>query len=83
MEKELITKKDSRSSFYGKATLVHNGDITELKSYNTIVAEYNHKTNKIKVFGWFSSTTARHINEFLQYYGFNKVTKKEMDNWKE
>lgn len=80
---ELKTKTDNRKSFYGKAKLIHNGDITSLKSYNTIVAEYNHKTNKIKVFGWFSSTTARHINEFLTYYGFDKITKKEMKNFKE
>jgi len=81
MEENLIAQNDSRSSFYGKAKLIHNGDITELKSYKTIVAEYNHLTNKIKVFGWFSSTTGRHINEFLLYYGFDKATKKEMDNW--
>jgi len=78
---ELQTRTDSRKSFYGKAKLLHNGNITELQSYETIVAEYNHKTNKIKVFGWFSNITARHINEFLSFYGFDKVTKKEMKNW--
>lgn len=83
MEEILKAQNDSRDSFYGKAVLIHDGNITKLKSYNTIVSEYNHETNKIKVFGWYSQTTARHINEFLQYYGFDKVTKKEMDNWKE
>ena len=81
MEEYLIARHDSRDSFNRKATLVHNGDITELKSFLTVVAEYNHKTNKVKVFGWFSTTTARHINEFLLYYGFDKVNKKDMETW--
>ena len=85
-QEELQCKTDSRDSFHGKAILIHDEDcikgervyISKLKSYNTIVAEYNHNTNKITIFGWYSSTTARHINEFLQYYGFDKMTKKEI-----
>lgn len=71
-------------SFYRKAILIHVKKITKLRSYETIVAEYNHKTNKITVFGWYSQTTGRHINAFLEYYGFDKMTKKEMvENEKE
>ena len=47
-----------------------------------MVASYNHKTNEMSVYGWFSETTAKHINDFLEFYGFNKATKKEMLNYK-
>lgn len=71
---------DSRLSFYGKAVVLldEEKDISYLKSYDTIVAEYNHNENKISVYDWYSQTTARHVNEFLQFYGFDKMTKKEM-----
>jgi len=79
-EEELQCKYDSRKSFGGKAVLIHNDEltITELKSYNTIVAHYVHVTNEVVVYGYYSSTTARHINEFLQFYGFDKMSKQEM-----
>ena len=52
-------------------------------SYSTIVAEIVDEIvegeRKVKVFGWYSNTTARHINEFLQQNGFNKMSKKEME----
>ena len=72
----------SRKSFYGKALAIREGQITSLKSYNTIVATYNHTTNKMTVNGWYSSTTARHINSFLNMFGFNTCKKKEMINYK-
>ena len=80
-EEVLNCVNDSRSSFYGKAVLIRNGLILELKSYNTIVAKYDGNTNKMDVYGWYSMTTARHINEFLYYCGFDTVTKKQMINW--
>ena len=54
-------------------------------SYSTIVAvitdgiatEDGKPT--VKVNGWYSATTARHINEFLQQHGFDAMTKKEMN----
>ena len=55
---------------------------SDLISYTTRVASYNHKTNEMSVYGWFSETTAKHINDFLEFYGFNKATKKEMLNYK-
>jgi len=72
----------NRKSFYGKAVAIRYGEITSLKSYNTIVANYNHTTNKMVVNGWYSSTTARHINSFLNMFGFDNCTKKEMNNYK-
>lgn len=82
----LVPQYDSRKSFYGKARIYRNskGSIL-LMSYETIVAEITDeiatedKTQKVKVNGWYSNTTARHINEFLQQYGYPKMTKKEME----
>ena len=70
-----------RKSFNRKAIVEQEGDISRLRSYDTIVAEYNHKTNKMIVRGYYSPTTARHINAFLDFYGFDTVTKKEMENY--
>lgn len=72
---------NGRKSFYNKAVVIQNGNVSKLKSYNTIVAEYNHETNEIKVNGWYSATTATHINAFLDYYGFDTCTKKELENY--
>ena len=55
--------------------------ISDLISYTTKVASYNHDTNKMNVYGWYSMTTARHINAFLEFYGFDKCTKKELINY--
>jgi hypothetical protein len=52
---------------------------SDLISYETRVAYYNHNENFISVHGYFSATTAKHINEFLEYYGFEKLTKKQME----
>lgn len=79
METELQAIHDSRASFYGKAIVINDGMFSQLRSYDTIVAEYNHELNEVKVNGWYSSTTARHINEFLQQLGFDKMTKVEME----
>ena len=76
---ELMAEYDSANSFYRKAMVERTENLSVLTSYETEVAQYNHVTKEIKVYGWYSMTTARHINEFLQQLGFNKMTKKEMD----
>lgn len=83
---ELKPQYDSAKSFYHKANIYRNdkGSIF-LMSYETIVAEIQDQiitdTGKKHaiVYGWYSKTTARHINEFLQQNGFNKMSKKEME----
>lgn len=55
---------------------------SDLISYTTRVASYNHDTNEMSVYGWFSATTAKHINSFLEFYGFDKCSKKELENYK-
>ena len=67
----------SQKSFYKKAKVVVEGNETKLQSYNTIVAVKSN--NKIKVNGYYSKTTAIHINEFLQQNGAKPMNKKQME----
>lgn len=70
---------NGRKSFGGKVKTEDN--ISYLYSYSTNVAEYNHTTNEMKVNGYYSQTTTSHINAFLDFYGFNVCTKKELENY--
>lgn len=76
-----LTPVQNQKSFYGKAKIINNGDISKLLSYDTEVAEYNHNTNKMTVNGWYSATTAKHINSFLEYFGFERCNKKELETY--
>lgn len=77
---------DSRKSFYKKAKVYKDskGHLL-LVSYSTIVAEITDGMMTedglptVKVNGWYSATTARHINDFLYQYGFKTMSKKEME----
>jgi len=83
---ELKPQFDSRKSFYGKARVYRDdkGHLL-LMSYSTIVAQITDGIvtedgqNHIQVNGWYSATTARHINEFLRQHGFKAMSKKEME----
>lgn len=79
--KDILKTPYNRKSFYNKAIVKIENNISYLYSYNTLVAEYNHVTNKVKVNGWYSSTTARHINAFLNLYGFDSCSKQELINY--
>lgn len=68
-------------SHYGKARVEHTPDNHKiLYSYNTRVCELDNNNNIIKI-GYYSQTTARHINDFLQQNGLAKMSKKEIDNF--
>lgn len=73
-----LTPINGRKSFYGKCCVIQSGNIFKLKSYDTIVAEFNQTANEVRINGWYSATTATHINAFLDAYGFDKMSKKEM-----
>ena len=66
-----------QKDFCGKANVIVEGGQTKLKSYSTIVAVK--EGNKVKVKGWYSKTTAIHINEFLRQNGASSLSKKEME----
>ena len=53
--------------------------VSDLVSYNTRVASYNHTDNTISIYSCKSDTTRRHINAFLSFYGFDTMNKKEME----
>ena len=67
----------SQKSFCKKANVIVEGGQTKLKSYSTIVAVKENNTIKVK--GWYSKTTAIHINEFLRQNGASSLSKKEME----
>ena len=62
---------DGRKSFYGKAVAIEhdNGDI-ELRSYNTIVCRIRNGKFE-RLWRYYSATTMRHINSFINTYGIS------------
>ena len=73
----LQARYDSRADFYKKAKILKYNGATYLQSYDTVVAKI--ENGNVIVNGWYSQTTARHINEFLYQNGFDKMTKKQME----
>jgi hypothetical protein len=78
-----LTPTNGRKSFDNKChvnqyTTDDGTTYSDLISYGTRVAYYNHDENFVSVLGWFSATTQNHINAFLDFYGFDAMTKKEM-----
>ena len=81
-----LTPVNGRKSFYGKCEVypggqANNAHIMYLRSYSTVVAEYDTRTKVMTVHGWYSMTTASHINAFLNHYGFPTTNKKGMQEW--
>lgn len=68
METELTAQHDSRNSFYGKARVRYENNRIELVSYQTMVAYIEGAV--AVVLGTHSTTTLRHIKEFLLQNGF-------------
>lgn len=89
---ELKAIHDSRASFYGKALVsvepTNGGNVRKrLFSYDTLVADMfidpeGEDVASVKALGWFSATTARHINEFLLQNGAERtMSKNEMQTY--
>lgn len=76
---ELYPIHDPRKSFYGKAhVFVRNGSKI-LISYKTEVCEITADGKFNQLWGGYSATTMRHINEFRQQNGLEKLSKKEWE----
>ena len=75
---DLTPQYDSRKSFYSKAKVDtgDKGDKNKLYSYNTLVAEI--KDGKPVVYGTYSSTTLRHIKDWLRQNGFKAESAKQI-----
>lgn len=66
---ELTAIYDSRASFYGKAHVIDHGNgKLELQSYDTIVAEIDNGKLVYDSIGEYSTTTNRHIREFIKQF---------------
>lgn len=74
---DLIPRYDSRKSFYGKAKVQSEKGVKTLYSYGTPVATV--ENGKARIRGTYSSTTLRHIKDFLQQEGFSAGTKKDIE----
>ena len=70
-------KKNNHVNEYTNSEGDHYSDLI---SYTTRVASYNHATNEISIYNAQSQTTISHINDFLEFYGFDRQTKQQLLN---
>lgn len=82
MKRFILEPKNGRKSFGNKCMVevekVDKKTRSRLISYTMEVATYDHEDNVMKVKGYYSPTTMAHINAFLDHYGFDMATKKEL-----
>lgn len=79
---ELKVRYANVKSFYGKAHIIRDSEGIKLLSYSTVIAEF--REGRPYIYGWYSSTSTRHLKEFLQQMGFPAGSKRElvkMYNW--
>lgn len=74
--------KNKANNHVNEYTNEQGNHYSDLISYTTRVASYNHLTNEMQIFDWYSNTTTKHINAFLEFYGFDKLTKQQILNYK-
>lgn len=75
-EAQLSPRYDSRKSFYGKAEVRNEGGKLILRSYETDVAYIENGKPVVK--GLYTTTTTRHIKEFLLQNGFKADNSKQI-----
>lgn len=73
---ELKAINSNQKSFYKRAYTHTDGNATILTSYTTQVCKIV-DNEFIRLWGGWSSTTAKHINEFRQQNGLPKISKSE------
>lgn len=76
---ELKPLYNNQKSFYGKALVKDTSKGMELYSYNTLVAK--NEKGKITIThndNYLTQTTLKHIKEFIQQLGYEKMSKKEL-----
>ena len=68
-----------QKDYYGKAVVIENTETEEtyLKSYDTIVCKIDYEENFTRLWGGYSVTTMKHVNDFRLRYGLEKLSKKE------
>lgn len=75
---ELQARYDARKSFYGKARVEIAYGVTTLISYNTRMLKIKRNGDVERLSNYSSSTTNRHIKEFLKQNGMSYMTEKEL-----
>ena len=70
----------TQKSYYKKAQILVENNVSTLYSYDTKIATYNHESKTLIINGWYSKTTAIHINDFIKLFGFNRLSKKDLIN---
>lgn len=73
---KLEPRFDRAKSFYGKAQVIETDDKIILESYRTQVCEITRNSNTAEILGFYSTTTLRHIKDFLYQHGF-KISDKQ------
>ena len=74
-----IDGRKTLSNHHVNEYINNDGDhYSDLVSYTTRVASYDHLTNEVSIYSCPSNTTARHINAFLAFYGFDTMKKSEI-----
>ena len=68
-----------QKDYYGKAVVINHEETNEiyLKSYDTLVCKIDEKGLFVRLWGGYSVTTMKHINDFRLLYGLEKINKKE------
>jgi hypothetical protein len=69
MKQYKLEPRNNQKSFYGKA-IVTESDYISLKSYETIVC-YIHLGEFRRTWNGYSATTMKHINTFIDAYGYS------------
>lgn len=77
---KLTPAPTQQKSFGGKALIIQDGNLTLLRSYETIVAQYDADTKKLTVNGFYSPTTTRHIKAFVYLITGELLTTKEIES---
>ena len=82
---ELKPVYNNQKSFYGKALIKDTIKGMELYSYNTLVAKLENGTIYVTHYDeYLTQTTLKHIKEFIQQLGYEKMSKRELlENFKD
>lgn len=77
---EMRLEATRQKSYYGKAGVITEGNVRKLRSYETIVCEYNTETGEfVRLWGGYSRTTANHVNDFRRLFGLPALSKREWE----
>lgn len=70
----------NQKSYYGKAKVIETNKKIKLQSYETIVSEFYKDSKTLKIYGWYSQTTMKHIKDFSRMFTNKDLNKKEVYN---